>query len=157
MGSGELPRRLSVRSAFSSGLVHQWSFEVSFSRGQSVALRAITTLSSWWRSRGLDGKALLQCQRWKSGSSFLWGPESEWPLQPNSHQVYYKDPELKKVVCLSARKEGNEILNRILSHFPNWFRLQRFVAWIHWTVKGLQRSLNKKVGRSSDNLLSYVH
>ena len=45
-------------------------------------------------SRGLDGKALLQCQRWKSGPGFLWGPDSEWPLQPNSHQVDDKDPEL---------------------------------------------------------------
>ena len=34
-------------------------------------------------SRGLDGKALLQCQRWKSRPGFLWGPDSEWPL----HQI----------------------------------------------------------------------
>ena len=100
-------------------------------------------------SRGLDGKALLQCQRWKSGPSFLRGPDSEWPLQPNSHQGNDKDPVLKKVVCSSTRKAGNEILNRILSHFPNWLRLQRFVAWMRWTVKSLQRSLSKMVGSDS--------
>ena len=97
-------------------------------------------------SRGLDGKALLQCQRWKSGPGFLWGPDSEWPLQPNSHQVDDKDPELKKIVCSSARKEGNEILHRILAHFSDWFRLRRFVALMCRAVKGLQHSLSKKVG-----------
>ena len=97
-------------------------------------------------SRGLDGKALLQCQRWKSGPGFLWGPDSEWPLQPNSYQVDDKDPELKKVVCSSARKEGNEILHRILAHFSDWFRLRRFVALMRRAVKGLQHSLSKKVG-----------
>ena len=42
-------------------------------------------------SRGLDRKAPLQCQRWKSGPGFLWDPDSEWQLQPNSHQVNDKD------------------------------------------------------------------
>ena len=100
-------------------------------------------------SVGLDGKSLLQCKRWKTGPSFLWGPDSEWLLQTNSHQDNDNDPVLKKVVCSSTRKEENEVLNRILSHFPNWFRLQRFVAWMRWTVKGLQRSLSKMVGSDS--------
>ena len=37
-------------------------------------------------------------------------------------------------------------VNRILSHFQDWFSLQSFVAWMLWTVKGLQRSLSKMVG-----------
>ena len=115
-------------------------------RGGSVDDGQRPSASSCCVPVGLDGKSLLQCKRWKTGPSFLWGPDSEWPLQPNSHQVNDKDPVLKKVVCSSTRKEGNEILNRILSHFPNWFRLQRFVAWMRWTIKGLQRFFSKMVG-----------
>ena len=79
-------------------------------------------------------------------TKFSLGPDSEWTLQPNSHQVDDKDPELKKVVCSSARKERNEILHRILAHFSDWFWLQRFVALVSRAVKGLQHSLSKKVG-----------
>ena len=70
-------------------------------------------------SPGLDGKALLECQRWMSGPIFLVGPDSEWPLQPNSHQFDGNDPELIKAVCSSVRREGNEILHRTLALFSD--------------------------------------
>ena len=99
-------------------------------------------------SRGLDGEALLQCRRWKNGPKFLWECEEEWPVQPNSHTVDDKDPEVKQVktACISRKDKTNHILVRILAYFSDWFRLKRFVALLRRAVLGWKHVSSGDIG-----------
>ena len=96
-------------------------------------------------SRGLDASSLVENKEWKNGPEFLWQLEQCWPHQPRSHPVSEEDPDVKNsVICTtSMKKEANDIVTRILTWFSDWFRLRRFVALFHRTVKGFQHVLSR--------------
>ena len=78
-------------------------------------------------SRGLDGEAILQCDRWKNGPKFLWNSEEEWPVQPDCYGVNDNDPEVKVTICASRLRKMCDIIPRNFSFFSDWRRLLRFV------------------------------
>ena len=91
-------------------------------------------------SRGLDGEAILQCDRWKNGPRFLWNSEEEWPVQPDCYGVNDNDPEVKVTICASRQRKTCDIISRILSFFSDWRRLLRFVAFLKRAVRDFRRS-----------------
>ena len=99
-------------------------------------------------SRGLEGEALVACDRWKHGPRFLWESEGHWPSQPKVSTVDGEDPEVKKVqvASVSLRKTSTSVLQRVLSHFSDWYRLRRFVALLRRALLGLKHSASHQVG-----------
>ena len=89
-------------------------------------------------SRGLDGEAILQCE--KNGPRFLWNSEEEWPVQPDCYGVDDNDPEVKVTICASRRRKTCDIIPRILSFFSDWRCLLRFVAFLKRAVRDFRRS-----------------
>ena len=89
-------------------------------------------------SRGLDGEAILQCE--KNRPRFLWNSEEEWPVQPDCYGVDDNDPEVKVTICASRRRKTCDIIPRILSFFSDWRCLLRFVAFLKRAVRDFRRS-----------------
>ena len=98
-------------------------------------------------SRGLNGLALLEGQRWLEGPEFLWKPESEWPQQPFTlGQVPDDDPEVRKVTTSSV-VSINQVDNatiKLINSFSDWHRLRRAVAVFLRVKETLRRRRNDR-------------
>ncbi|XP_078384040.1 uncharacterized protein LOC144666486 [Oculina patagonica] len=84
-------------------------------------------------SRGLDGKALSEQQRWLRGPNFLWQPEKDWPEQPPSlGEISIEDPEVKKRVnaCVTTVTDPSptSTVTKLFQYFSDWYRLKKAVA-----------------------------
>lgn len=99
-------------------------------------------------SRGLNGLALLEGQRWLKGPEFLWKPESEWPQQPFTlGQVPDDDPEVRKVTTSSV-VSINQVDNatiKLINSFSDWHRLRRAVAVFLRVKETLRKRRNDRV------------
>lgn len=95
-------------------------------------------------SRGLSAEELC------CGPDFLWKEESSWPEQQNvARDVPEDDPDVKreaKTAVVTTQPDGeNNVLGRIISYFPSWFRLKKFIAWIlRYRLKLLQSCCRRK-------------
>ena len=82
-------------------------------------------------SRGLDGLALVESQRWLGGPGFLWKPESDWPQQPfTASQVPDDDPEVKGATASNVVNvsQTTNATSKLINHFSDCHRLRRAAA-----------------------------
>ena len=99
-------------------------------------------------SRGLNGLALLEGQRWLEGPEFLWKPENEWPQQPSTlGQVPDDDPEVRKVTTSSAVSinQVDNTTNKLIKSFSDWHRLRRAVAVFLRVKETLRKRRNNRL------------
>ena len=99
-------------------------------------------------SRGLNGLALLEGQRWLEGPEFLWKPKSEWPQQPFTlGQVPDDDPEVRKVTTSSAVSisQVDNATIKLINSFSDWHRLRRAVAVFLRVKETLRKRRNERL------------
>ena len=97
-------------------------------------------------SRGLDGLALVEGQRWFGGPGFLWKPGSDWPQQPfTASQVPDDDPEVKGAIASNAVNvsQSTNATSKLINHLSDWHRLRRAVAVLLRFKETLQMRHNK--------------
>ena len=85
-------------------------------------------------SRGLSVDKFLDCSLWKLGPEFLWGPENQWPRQPDFlSEVTENDPEVKLnkgcFVTKTTLPEGLAFMENTISRHSDWFKLKKTIAW----------------------------
>lgn len=102
-------------------------------------------------SRGLSAEGIINDTKWTLGPDFLKKSEEEWPENPidSSSDQLDDDPEVRKDVtsCTSQVKEDNPT-ERLLSHYSNWYRVRKAVAWyrrfFHW-LKNDKSTMNSSI------------
>lgn len=102
-------------------------------------------------SRGLQGDAFLNSERWLNGPEFLWQPKETWPQRPPGLERFNEDdPEEKREKRSLAinSKEPDDILQRLVVQVSSWYRLKKFVAWLlRYRSKLRQAVAKRKLGK----------
>ena len=110
-------------------------------------------------SRGMTANELLRSERWISGPEFLLQTRDKWPkCNVSIAGIPEDDVEVKRLAqSNSVNVKVNDMTSMIFSHFSNWFRLKRAVAWIlrykSWLLEKVKRSqmlLKSKISRRID-------
>ena len=85
-------------------------------------------------TRSMGAEKLKTNTRWLTGPEFICLDERCWPQDPTlSYPIKDDDPEVKAVrgtQAFAIDTEQHNAVDKLLSHFSSWFRLQRAVAWI---------------------------
>lgn len=120
-------------------------------------IRANTSMSQWrfvstkfnpadYASRGLSAKKCIECKQWIQGPMFLMNSENDWP----AHDIDLRfnqadDQEVKRTVVSYTTNVRNKQspTNQLLSHFSDWLRLKKAVAW-YLKFKDVLRKLAKQ-------------
>ncbi|XP_030836004.1 uncharacterized protein LOC115921870 [Strongylocentrotus purpuratus] len=120
-------------------------------------------------SRGVKVDQFLAMRFWKEGPEFLQASEDQWPKQPRnaSHDVN-NDPEVKKKKmyvtevsevtaseskCMAtavSKEEEDDVLERLINHYSDWYHLRKGVAWL-LKLKGLLKEKMKGQQNTREN------
>ncbi len=127
----------------------------TFVANRVTAIRDLSKISQWRyvssssnpadiASRGLSVEAFLKANSWLTGPSFLTKPESEWPTIP-SHtlKISDNDLEIKEVSVNAVCADNYDHTSQIFSHYSDWYRLRRAIAWF-LKFKSILKTLMKK-------------
>lgn len=100
-------------------------------------------------SRGLPVKE-ESIRAWIEGPEFLRLSESDWPQGPTL-AAGEDELELKRGAILHIAQGSQAGADRLLSHYSNWFKVKKAVAWFRRFVNYLRimkgRQVSIKVGR----------
>ncbi|XP_072172491.1 uncharacterized protein [Diadema setosum] len=105
-------------------------------------------------SRGLDASELTKKKEWLEGPKFLKESEEMWPsdVKATIDEKYGDEPqrEVNEIHIHTTRTNEENPVNALLSHYSDWNKLKRGVAWILKLKKRLQDKLKGKVGNSEE-------
>ena len=109
--------------------------------------------SGYCASRGLSAKAMLEDTNWNHGPDFLWQNEHSWPeILIDNTRVLDDNSEVKHGItsCITTLKSDSPA-DRLLSHYSDWNRVRKAVAWyqrfVHW-LSNKNPKMNKVLGIS---------
>ncbi|XP_041376745.1 uncharacterized protein LOC121389208 [Gigantopelta aegis] len=108
-------------------------------------------------SRGLPMKKFLQNILWLNGPSFLSEPESEWPTSVSGLDILPDDDLEVKGVYTNIMQQSTNAMDKLLTHYSEWNKLKRAVAWLLIEIKNLQkhitarRQLKNKINQHEHN------
>ncbi|XP_041349190.1 uncharacterized protein LOC121368519 [Gigantopelta aegis] len=94
-------------------------------------------------SRGLPMKKFLQNSLWLNGPSFLSEPESEWPTLVSGLDNLPDDLEVKGVYT-NIMQQSTNAMDKLLTHYSEWNKVKRAVAWLLIGVKNLQKHITAR-------------
>ncbi|KAK0134727.1 hypothetical protein N1851_029616 [Merluccius polli] len=82
-------------------------------------------------SRGLSVQKFLDNRQWICGPEFLWKPMHSWPTEAGNLSLSVDDPEVKglPLVCNAVSQDMPSPTFKLLTHFSDWAKLVRAVAW----------------------------
>jgi transposase InsO family protein len=87
-------------------------------------------------SRGLSAAEMVNSSRWLQGPVFLKKKESEWPenvILTSESDVLANDVEVRGTAKVYEAKTTNtrptDPLNKLLSRYSDWFKLQKAIVW----------------------------
>ena len=146
----DLPLKPSVYWTDSTSVLKYLRNETSryhtFVANRVTSIRAASNVAQWryvngslnpadCASRGISAAHFLS-SGWIQGPEFLQQPESEWPKSPE-FTMTQNDPEVKvfttNVTCVD---EAMNTVTKFFTHYSDWHRLRKAVAWI-LKVKGV--------------------
>ena len=106
-------------------------------------------------SRGMKVQEFLLREDWKNGPEFLLHSEEDWPKTNDEVTDDVNAPlEIKKNCMMGSTKTGGGecAVNKLISHYSDWTRLRRAVAW--WLR--LKEKLKERAKLSSDKVCTEV-
>ena len=93
-------------------------------------------------SRGLRVDDTAKSKIWIGGPTFLWGPQSEWPTNPDMDlRIDPKDPEARKSINTAIVQESH-LLDDLILRFSSWVKLKRILAWILLYISRLSQHVH---------------
>lgn len=100
-------------------------------------------------SRGASANMFLKNTAWIAGPDFVKQPESTWPDMPDN-TLAAEDPEVRRVAIVNSLSTEEDTVSQLISHFSDWHRLKRSVAWILKIKDALKQRCKEKDIRSTD-------
>ncbi|XP_041455129.1 uncharacterized protein LOC121407938 [Lytechinus variegatus] len=98
-------------------------------------------------SRGMPASQLKESSRWLNGPEFLQLPQEFWPTFPNEKQgIDDDDPEVKRTKGMhnfASSCDHEDCIDKLITHFSDWTRLRRAIAWWLRLKKVLQEKVKK--------------
>ena len=98
-------------------------------------------------SRGMPASELKESSRWLQGPEFLQQPEGCWPTGPSERQeISNDDPEVKTTKGMhnfASSSDAEDCIEKLITHYSDWTRLRRAIAWWLRLKKVLQEKVRK--------------
>ena len=97
-------------------------------------------------SRGITVDDKEKVQAWFDGPGFLWKKDDEWRTREPSTMVLDNDPEVQSTAYLNVTTLHAEenLLDRFLRLFSDWFKMKRILAIMVAFVKKCQRKADSE-------------
>ncbi|KAL4008191.1 hypothetical protein ACER0C_002043 [Sarotherodon galilaeus] len=81
-------------------------------------------------SRGMNTDTFMKCSNWIAGPEFLTKDGKNWPIPPDIKETPKNDVEVKEVMSVDVTKLHENPVNKLISHYSDWYRLKKAVSWI---------------------------